>query len=111
MSNKVLVIISSSDASKALTGILYATNTLKNGWLEDVKLIVFGPAEQLVLTNSTLQQALQNYLALDDTVLACKFVADQASASEGLTDLGLNVDYVSAPIGDLIQKGYVPMVW
>ena len=59
MSDKVLVIISTSDAGKALTGIAYATNTLKNGWLEDVKLMVFGPAEQLVLTNAALQQALQ----------------------------------------------------
>ena len=111
MSDKVLVIISTSDAGKALTGIAYATNTLKNGWLEDVKLMVFGPAEQLVLTNAALQQALQAYMALDDNVLACKFVADNASASEGLMDLGLNVDYVGVPIGDLIKQGYVPMVW
>jgi hypothetical protein len=111
MSDKVLVIISSSDPDKALTGVLYATNTLKNGWLEDVRLMIFGPAEQLALTNSALQQALQAYMELDANILACKFVADKASASEGLMDLGLNVDYVGAPIGDLIKKGYTPMVW
>ncbi len=111
MSDKILVIISSSDPAKALTGVAYATNSLKNGWLEDVKLMIFGPAEQLALTNSALQQALQGYMALDDSVLACKFVADQASASEGLANLGLNVDYVGVPIAELIKQGYVPMVW
>jgi len=111
MPDKVLVIISSSDPGKALTGVVYATNTLKNNWLADVKLMVFGPAEQLVLTNVALQQALHAYMALDNNVLACKFIADNASASEGLAGLGLNVDYVGAPIAKFIKQGYVPMVW
>jgi len=111
MSDKILVIISSSDPAKALTGVVYATNTLKNGWLAEVKLMVFGPAEQLVLTNAALQEALQVYMALDESVLACKVIAEQASASEGLMNLGINVDYVGASIANLIKQGYTPMVW
>ncbi len=111
MSNKILVIISTADEGKALTGILYATNTLKNGWLEDVKLILFGPAEDLALQSEAVQQALQGFLQLGQGVMACKFVADKADLSDRLAHLGLNVDYVGAPIGQWIREGYVPMVW
>ncbi len=75
------------------------------------KAIIFGPAEQLTLTNVDLQQALHAYMALDNNVLACKFIADKASVSEGLAGLGLNIDYVGAPIADLIKQGYAPMLW
>ncbi len=111
MSNKILVIISTADEGKALTGILYATNTLKNGWLEDVKLILFGPAEDLALQSEAVQQALQGFLQLGQGVMACKFVADKADLSDRLAHLGLNVDYVGAPIGQWIREGYAPMVW
>ena len=111
MSDKILIIISSSDSGKAMTGMVFAINARKNNWMEDVRLILFGPAEQLVLTNQDLQQALQAYMALDQNIMACKFVADQASVSEGLSNLGLNVDYVGVPIANLIKQGYVPMVW
>ena len=111
MSDKVLIIISSSDAGKAMTGMAFAINARKNGWMSDVKLMLFGPAEQLALTHPPLQEALQAYLALDQDVLACKFVADKSDTSADLADLGLNVDYVGVPIANLIKQGYAPMVW
>ena len=49
MTDKLVVIISTSDPEKALTGMMYAINTVKNHWMEEVKLFFFGPAEELLL--------------------------------------------------------------
>ena len=48
MGKKVIVIISTAEREKALVGVMYATNVLKNKWLEDVKVFFFGPFEKLV---------------------------------------------------------------
>jgi len=111
MSDKLLVIISSSDPGKAMTGLAFATNARKNGWMENIKLMVFGPAEHLLLVNAELQRALQAYMELDKEVMACKVIADKANDSEELANLGLTVDYVGAAITHLIKQGYTPMVW
>lgn len=111
MSNKIVAIISSGEAGKARTGARYATNALKQGWLEDVKLFIFGPAEQLLLKDVELQKMLQEYQQLQETVVACKFIAERDGLSEGIAALGIQVEFVGKMISDLIKDGYTPMVW
>lgn len=111
MTDKVLVIISSADPAKARTGILYATNALVNGWLEAVKLIFFGPSQKLLLDNVDLQQAVQHYQEMGETVVACKFLADAEKSSQSIAALGVQVDYVGEMISNFIKEGYTPMVW
>jgi len=111
MSDKLLIIISSSDVLKARTGIIYATNALKNGWINDIRLIVFGPAETTLLEEPVLQEALQAFMAQNQQVAACKAISDMTEASEGLADLGLDVVYVGKLVSDLVKEGYTPMVW
>ena len=39
MSDKVVVIISTAEAEKARTGMMYAVNAVLKNWMSDVKLI------------------------------------------------------------------------
>jgi len=48
MTTKVVIILATGEKEKAIAGILYAKNAQKNKWLEDVKVIFFGPFESLV---------------------------------------------------------------
>lgn len=111
MSDKIVVIIGSADAGKARTGAMYAVNALKHGWLDDVRLFLFGPAEELLLHDLELQRLLGEYQALEGQPIACKFIADRDDISEGVAALGMQVEYVGAMISDLIKKGYTPLVW
>lgn len=56
MSDKALVIISSGEVGKALTGLMWATNALRFGWMEDVRVIFFGPAQDLALENDQVKE-------------------------------------------------------
>lgn len=111
MSSKIVVILSSSEAGKIRTGMLYAMNALKNEWLDDVKVFVFGPAEQLLLTDPELQKAVKEFALMDEKVVACKGIADRDGISEAIEKQGVEVEYIGKVISDLIKDGYTPMVW
>lgn len=111
MSDKVVVIIGTAERDKAEAGLMYAVNATKYGWLADVKLFFFGPAEELLLVDEDLQELLREFQRQDKTPVACKFLADRNGSDEALSGLGLEVAYVGEMISSLIKDGYTPMVW
>jgi hypothetical protein len=111
MSDKVLVIISSSDREKAITGLMYATNSLKNTWMNEVRVVVFGPSQQLSLKDKEIQGYLKDLIAQGNTPATCKYIADETHISDDLSALGMDVVYVGTLISDYIKDGFVPMVF
>ena len=111
MEGKLIVIISTADAGKARTGAMYAVNALKHGWMEEVKIFFFGPAQDLLLEDAELQNYMQEYKAMEESVVACKYIADRDKKSARISALGIEVEYVGKMISDYINAGYVPMVW
>lgn len=113
MSDKIIAIISTSEAGKARTGVMYALNSLKHGWLEDVKIFFFGPAEQLLLEDKEIQNMVKEFQLMEENAVACKFIADRDGLSEKITDLDMDiqVEYVGKMISDYVKQGYTPMVW
>lgn len=110
MATKVMVIISTSEKDKALAGILYAKNAQKNKWVDEVRVIFFGPFENLVCKDEDVVQAASELLDYQ-TPIACKFLSDRSGVSDKLVALGFNVEYVGALISDSIKAGYIPMVF
>ena len=111
MHDRVIIIIATAEAAKARTGAMYALNALKHGWLEDVKLVLFGPAERLFLEDEDFQGLVRQFMDMAKTPLACRAISDKERTSERLKDLGLDVQYVGPPISEAIREGYLPMVW
>ena len=110
MSKKLLIIIASGDREKVLTALMYAKNTIKYGWIEDVRVVFFGPSENLLVGDTDVTASAAE-LAKVGQPLACKFLSDRDGISEKIENLGITVDYVGSMISDLIKDGYAPMVW
>jgi len=110
MTSKLLVVIATGDKGKALTGLMYAKNALKRGWMEDVKVVYFGPSEQLMVTDSDVASAAIEVAGLSDS-FACKAISDREGISDKVGGMGVRVEYVGSIISDLIKQGYAPMVW
>ncbi|MGC8572839.1 MAG: hypothetical protein C0171_02740 [Caldisphaera sp.] len=114
---KVLVILSSNDVDKILTGLLWATNALKYKWASDVKLIFFGPSEKLLSSrNDNILKALKEFLSYaNQRPLACKFIAEKDGTLNILqtvsAEFGVDVVYVGSKISSYISEGYVPLVF
>lgn len=110
MASRILVIISTAEKAKALTGIMYAINAQKNKWVDEVKVVFFGPFENLLCEDDDVVKAASQLLAYE-TPIACKFLSDRDKISGRLEDFGFKVDYVGSMISALIEEGYVPMVF
>ncbi|MCW3992713.1 MAG: hypothetical protein NWE79_08375 [Candidatus Bathyarchaeota archaeon] len=93
-----------------MTGLMYARNALKQGWLADVKVIFFGPSERLVVQDDEVAERVKE-VALVGESFACKAISDREGLSEEVEKLGVKVEYVGSIISDLIKDGYLPMVW
>ena len=110
MPGKILVIIATKNKEKALTGLMYATNAMKYGWVDDVKTIFFGPAQNLMVTDPDVSKAVEE-LAKQGETFACKFIADRDDIADSTAKLGVQVEYVGSIISEHIKDGYTPMVW
>ena len=110
MASKILVIISTAEKEKALTGIMYAVNAQKNRWVDEVKVMFFGPFENLVCEDEEVIEAASRLLEYE-TPIACKFLSDRDEISNKLEELGYKVDYIGSIISAFIEEGYVPMVF
>ena len=110
MSSKILVIIATRDREKILTAIMYARNTIAQNWLEDVKVMFFGPSEKLLVEDQEIALEAQKLANIGETI-ACRFLSDRDKISDKISKLGVTVDYVGTSIAKLIKEGYIPMVW
>ena len=110
MNPKLLAIIATGEKDKALVGLIYAQKAIAQGWMDDVMVIMFGPSEKLLITDSRISQVAKD-LALHNKLIACKFIADQDNLSTQIEALGINLDYVGSIITDYLNKGFVPMVF
>jgi len=110
MSSKVLIIISTGEEEKALTGLTYASKTIKEGWLDEVQVLFFGPSERLLIENEEIARMAKELTAVQRPI-ACKFIADRDGIADEIVDLGLKVVYVGTIIAGFIKQGYIPMVF
>ena len=110
MGSKLLVIIATGDREKALAGLMYARNVLKNKWLDDSKLVFFGPSEKLAILDDEIVRFIKDITTMGDC-FACKAISDKEGLSERLEEAGVKVEYVGTIVSNAIKEGYLPMVW
>ena len=89
---------------------MYARNTINYGWLDDVRIIFFGPSQKLIVKDEDVRNEAIEIARLGETI-ACKFTSDRDELSGEILGLGVQVEYVGTIIADLLKQGYIPMVW
>jgi len=112
MADSVFVILSSQDREVLLeVGVTYPFNAAAQGWMDEVKIILFGPAEKLVVGDSELQDRLKEAISAGIPVLACKWCADRMEVTAALEALGIEVVYVGTVISDLLKAGWASLTF
>jgi len=110
MASKLLVIIATGDREKAIAGLMYTRNVLKSKWLDDVKVVLFGPSEKLAAHDDKVAWFIKEITDESDC-FACKAISDKEGVSEKLGEAGVKVEYVGTIVSNAIKDGYLPMVW
>ena len=112
MADKVLDILSSADREVALeAGLLYPLNALKHQWMDDVKVVIFGPSEKVAAYDTEIQNIIKEILAQNIEVMACKYCSDRMNVSELLEKQGIKVEYIGPVISQLIKDGWATLTF
>ena len=112
MTTKVFVLLSSGDREVALeVGLIYPLNAAKNKWLDEVKVIIFGPSEKLAAYDSQVQEKLKELQETGIEIIACKWCADRMNITGILEKAGIRVVYVGTIISQLLRDGWTSLTF
>jgi hypothetical protein len=107
MGRQQLILWTSGDREVALKMVfMYAYNCKKRGWMDTVRLLVWGPSAKLLSEDEELQEQLQGLKEVGVELYACKGCADLYGVSETLSSLGINVMYTGTMLAELQQQGW-----
>lgn len=102
-----LLLWTSGDREVALKMVfMYAYNCKKRGWMDTVRLLVWGPSAKLLSEDEELQEQLAGLKDVGVELYACKGCADLYGVSDKLGSLGINVMYTGTMLAELQQKGW-----
>ena len=102
----LLIVWTSGDPDVAHKMVfMYAYNAQKNGWWDQVTLLVWGPSAKLSSEDKDIQESLKKMKEQGVELLACKGCADQYGVSPKLEELGIEVKYTGTYLTDFIKSG------
>ena len=112
MATKLFVLLSSGDKEVALeVGLAYPLTLVKNKWMDEVKVIVYGPSEKLAAYDAEVQEKLKELQENGIEVMICKYCADKMGITSILEEAGFNVFYVGTTISQLLKDGWASLTF
>ena len=106
-SNKLAVIWTSNDPEVAeKVCFMYAQNAKKQGWFEEVVLIIWGPSIRLLAENDDLKADIIKIMDMGIPVEASLSCAQLYGVGPDLADLDIDVKPMGVPLTGYIKEGW-----
>ena len=105
--DKLAVLWTSGDRDVAEKSCLMYTHAAKrNGWFDEVVLIVWGSSSRLLAEDKALQEKVK--LMISDGVIleACIACSNMLGVTEELQALGIDVKGMGLPLTEYLKSGY-----
>ena len=83
--------------------LMYANGAKKNAWFDEVRLVVWGPSQQLVVADKDVRAYIDRLRDNGVVVQACLACADSYGIADDLRDAGLEVKYMGKPVSDFLK--------
>jgi hypothetical protein len=102
-----LILWTSGDREVALKMVfMYAYNCKKYSWMDNVRLLVWGPSGKLLVEDAELQEQLTELKEIGVELYACKACADLYGISDKLEKFGITVMYTGKMLAELQKAGW-----
>jgi len=106
-SNKLAVLWTSGDPDLAeKMAFMYTYNAKKQGWFDEVVLIVWGPSAKLLSENKMLQDYVKKMQDAGIKVEACMACARMYEVDGKLQELGIDVKGMGVPLTNYLKEGW-----
>jgi hypothetical protein len=104
---ELVLLWTSGDRETALKMVfMYAKNSKKRGWWDNVILVVWGPSAKLLAGDEGLQEELDGLRREGVLLEACKACSDSYGVSGKLEEMGIEVKYMGEPLTGYLKDGY-----
>ena len=116
-SGNVVILIQNTDPEAIYFGLLYALRAVKNQWMDNVKVVFWGPAEKTISglpADSEQVKLLKEIQAMggkSGAVWACKACSDRYGITQKMLDLGFEVFHTGEAVSYLMKLGYHIWNW
>ena len=102
--SRLAVLWTSGDPEVATkVAFMYTLNAKRQGWFDEVTLIVWGPSAKLLAENAELQEGVTAIAEVGVDIVACKACADSYGVSEVLEEMGVEVKYMGQPLTEMLK--------
>ena len=85
--------------------MMYAKNSLKNGWWKEVTVIVWGAAVKLLAENAEIQREFREATERGVKFEGCIACAEELGLTEEIRQLGVTLRKWGPPLTELIKNG------
>lgn len=105
--SKLAVLWTSGDPDVAeKMAFMYTYNAKKQGWFDEVVLIVWGPSAKLLSENKMLQDYVKKMQDAGIKVEACMACARMYEVDGKLKDLGIDVKGMGVPLSNYLKEDW-----
>ena len=89
----------------------YAMNSKKQGWMDEVRVILWGPTEKLAVEDKGFQDLISMLMVAGIEVIACKACSDNFGVSDELEQIGVKVQYVGTLVTEMLKDGWYQLTF
>jgi hypothetical protein len=113
----VVIVIQNGDPEIIYFGLLYASRAMKNQWMDNVKVVLWGPAEKTIAglpENSEQIKLIREIQAMGGKhgkIWACKACSDRYGITDKIVKLGIESFHTGEATSYLIKMGYQVWNW
>jgi hypothetical protein len=105
--SKLAVLWTSGDPDVAeKMAFMYTYNAKKQGWFDEVVLIVWGPSAKLLSENIMLQEYIKKMQEAGIKVEACMACARMYEVDGKLQEMGIDVKGMGVPLSNYLKDGW-----
>lgn len=106
-SNKLAVLWTSADPDlPEKMAFMYTYNAKKQGWFDEVVLIVWGPSAKLLSEDKKLQDYVKKMQDAGVKVEACMACARMYNVQDQLAEMGIDVKGMGVPLTNYLKEGW-----
>jgi hypothetical protein len=116
-SGNVIILIQSADPELIWHGIQYAERAIKNKWMDDVRIIIWGPAQKTICglpdDHEIIKKfkLIQSYGGKSSQIWACKACSDRYGVTDKILKLGFESLHTGIATSYMIKLGYRIWNW
>ena len=110
--HRVFIIMSSKDivVHRELS-FPYSYNSKSKGWMDEVRVILWGPTEKIVVENLEFREQVRLLMDAGVEVYACKSCGDNFGVTEELEKIGIDVRYVGTFVTEMLKEGWYQLTF